>query len=184
LAILVVGGSAKDIGKTGLVCAIISALREFDWTAIKITAHNYEKPETDNTQLDCNILEETRGGQQTDTGRYLAAGARRSLLITRSGPAVPIDAIQSAIRSDRNVIFESNQIVDVLKPDVCLALIGGEERKPSFDRLLRIADAMVHLRGSSSAILPQGLTRFEVDAVDQIPIELVEWLRKRLATQR
>ena len=97
---------------------------------------------------------------------------------------MPIDTIQRAIRSDRNVIFESNQIVDVLKPDVCLALIGGEERKPSFDRLLRIADAMVHLRGSSSAILPQGLTRFEVDAVDQIPIELVEWLRKRLATQR
>jgi len=45
VAIVVIGGSGKDIGKTTLVCAVISALREFGWTAVKITGHDYEPAE-------------------------------------------------------------------------------------------------------------------------------------------
>ena len=86
VAIVVVGGSAKDIGKTALVCAIISALRDFDWTAVKITAHDYIADSVD--QVSASVgqsCEETEAGSETDTSRYLAAGARRALLVTRSG---------------------------------------------------------------------------------------------------
>ena len=93
------------------------------------------------------VRSETVAGQATDTARYLAAGARRALLVTRCGPEVPIDEIRLELGEDCNVLFESNRIIDVVKPDVCLALVGGSgtELKPSFLRLLQKADALVSL---------------------------------------
>ncbi len=60
MAILVVGGSRKDIGKTALVCAIISAFRDFDWTAVKITAHDYAADKVGHA-VSPAIREETAG---------------------------------------------------------------------------------------------------------------------------
>lgn len=181
MAILVVGGGGKDIGKTTLVCAIISALREFDWTAVKITGHDYEPVTKEHSLLDREFFEETSGGGDTDTARYLAAGACRALLVTRTGAEVPIEKIKNAIVADRNVIFESNRIVDALRPDVCLALIGGHDRKVSFDRLLRVADAAVLTHGTDTSELPDDLTKFEVESADQPSVEFLDWLRHKLA---
>jgi hypothetical protein len=179
--IVVVGGSGKDVGKTALVCAVISALREFEWTAVKITGHDYGPAAEDRSLTQAVIREETEPGADTDTARYLAAGARRALLVTRFDAVVPVDEIRAALGDDRNVIFESNRIVGVLKPDVCVALIGGQERKPSFERLLRVADAVLIAGGATPVDLPEGIPRFEVDPVDPLPREFVSWLRVRLA---
>jgi hypothetical protein len=182
LAVIVVGGSGKDIGKTALMCAVIAALREFQWTAVKITGHDYEPDgaAVKSAVADATIWEESTSGEETDTGRYLAAGARRALLVTRSGRDVPLVEIQNALGADRNVIFESNRIVDVLRPDVCLALIGGaSEMKPSFERLLTSADAVVTV-GCPVGAVPAGMRRFQLESVEQLPAEMVEWLRERL----
>ena len=189
MAIVVVGGSAKDVGKTALVCGVIAALPEFGWTAVKISGHDYEPGGSEGSRPDTSnqtIWEETRAGQETDTGRYLAAGARRALLVTRVEPQVPIDEIRSAIGEDQNVIFESNRIVDAVKPDVVLALEGDprEGIKASFERLLRVADAVVSL-GADARVEgePVGTPRFELDDADRLPPEMVKWLRKRLKVQ-
>jgi hypothetical protein len=181
--VLVIGGSGKDVGKTSLVCAVISALAEFDWTVVKITGHDYaagigEGDEVSDTGL--AIREETRAGEETDTARYLAAGARRALLVTRVGAEVPIEEIRNALGSDRNVIFESNRIVEAVKPDVCLALVGGTERKGSFERLLRVADAAVIVGNAEADGLPEGTRRFELEGANRLSPELVGWLRERL----
>lgn len=181
MAIVVIGGSGKDIGKTGLMCAVIAALPEFEWTAVKITGHDY--PELNDLRGDTEgaiVREETEPGEETDTSRYLAAGARRALLVTRAGAEVPIKDIQRAIGKDRNVIFESNRIAGVVKPDVCLALMGGAERKGSFERLLQVADAVVTVPGAKLEGLPETIRRFEVDSVDRLNAEMVKWLRERL----
>jgi len=68
MAIVVVGGSGRGVGKTALVCGLIAALPEFNWTAIKITGHDHGQPKP--------VWEETQPGQGTDTARFLAAGAR------------------------------------------------------------------------------------------------------------
>ena len=183
MAVVVVGGSGKDVGKTALVCAMIAALRELDWTAVKITGHDYSA-NTDELREASDarsaILEETRSAGETDTARYLAAGARRALLVTRTGADVPLVEIRSALGPDRNVIYESNRIVEAVKADVCLALIGGTERKSSFEPLLRSADAVVTMVGAKIEGLPQGIRRFELDRVDRLPAQLVAWLRERL----
>jgi hypothetical protein len=64
MAILVVGGSHRGVGKTALVCGLMGALPEYRWIAIKITSDDHCKP--------TSIFEETEIGQGTDTARYLA----------------------------------------------------------------------------------------------------------------
>lgn len=183
MAIIVVGGSGKDVGKTALMCAVISALREMDWTAVKITGHDYSASDGAGEIAGAVIWEDEHASEATDTGRYLLAGAKRALLVTRVGDEAPVAEIRRAIAADRNVIFESNRIVDVVTPDVCLALVGGEERKSSFDRLLRVADAVVMRRGTDGRGLPKGI-RFELDGADQLPEEMVGWMRERLIRER
>jgi hypothetical protein len=184
LAIVVVGGSAKDIGKTALVCGVIAALPEFDWTAVKITGHDYDFGSISQS----SVVTETTAGQETDTARYLAAGARRALLVRRCGPDVPMGEIRVALEGACNILFESNRIMDVVKPDVCLALVGGSgtELKPSFLGLLRKADALVSV-GSiemESAELAVDIPRFELESLDHLTPELVNWLRSRLSPAR
>lgn len=175
MAVIVIGGSGKDVGKTALVCAVIAALREFDWTAVKITGHDYEPGGSGSRTV---IREETRAGLETDTGRYLAVGARRALLVMRSGDAAPIDEIRRVVGADRNVIFESNRIVDVLQVDVCLALVGEGDRKASFGRLLQRADAVVSTGEPED--VPDGVRRFRMDSAERLPEKMVEWLRARV----
>jgi hypothetical protein len=180
VAIVVVGGSGKDVGKTGVVCAVISALREYEWTAVKITGHDYPAGGSNESSAALVIREETRAGEETDTARFLRAGAKRALLVTRVGDEVPMDEIRAALGSDRNVIFESNRILDAVKPDVCLALVGGDERKASFVRLMRAADAVLTVQGSAAETLREGVRRFQLESVDRLPAELLTWLRERL----
>ena len=184
MPILVVGGSTKDIGKTALVCAIISALRDYDWTALKITAHDYVANIGQDSTSPA-IREETARGEQTDTSRYLAAGARRALLVTRQDDGIPIDEMRRALGSDRNILFESNRIVDVIEPDVCLAIVVGPPAnwKPSFVRLLQKADAVVSFEPveiKASMLLPE-IPRFELQSPDLPSPEMIDWLRSRLS---
>ncbi len=188
MAIIVVGGSSKDIGKTALVCSVISALRDFGWTAVKITGHDYghklSVSRAESQSADTIVREDTNAGQGTDTARYLAAGARRALLVTRRGAKVPIDDIRVATKKDRNIIFESNRIIDAVQADLCLALVGGgsSEMKPSFVRLLKKADALVTFERSpiDSTNLPADMPRFNLQSLDHLSTEMVTWLRSRL----
>lgn len=187
MSIIVIGGSRKDSGKTTLVCGVVAALREFGWTAVKITGHDYEPANSAASRAGISkqtIFEETSAGAETDTALYLAAGARRALLVSRFGVDVPMEDIRKALAGDRNIIFESNWIVDAVKPDVCLAVLGGarSEMKPSFLRLLRVADALVSVGGAEEEIVgaPPGIPRFALQSLDSIPPEMESWLRERL----
>ncbi len=139
MAVIVVGGSGREVGKTALVCGLIAALPEFRWTAVKITGHDHGH--------DALIREETNAGQGSDTARFLAAGAHRSLLVAAGDGelAARLSELWNVAGPGANLIFESNRIVDHLKPDLCLAVLGDPESasKPTFASLLRLADALV-----------------------------------------
>jgi hypothetical protein len=185
VAIVVVGGSGKDAGKTGLVCAVIRSLPEFGWTAVKISGHDYRPGAFVRGGVSSQaVFEESSAGKLTDTGKYLEAGARRALLVTRRGDDVPIEEIKRALGPDRNLIFESNRIVDLVKPDVCVALVRGTERKASFVRLMRMANAIVIVGGTPSDDLPPGVPQFELEAPDRLSAEMVVWLRAQLIKNR
>lgn len=91
--LVVVGGHTRSIGKTQLVCDIITAFPKTDWIAGKITqyghgvcAQNGENCECAPTEHVCALDWEQRSDTGTDSARFLAAGAKRSFwLRTKQG---------------------------------------------------------------------------------------------------
>lgn len=178
MAIVVVGGSERNVGKTSLVCGLIAALTEFRWTAVKISSHDHGKQKP--------VWEESTAGTGTDTARYLAAGAERALLVTAEG-----DELRAVVRQlvenkepETHLIFESNQVLRFVQPDVCLGVLGdlqkkeAMEMKPSFKSFLGHADALLCLARENT--IPDGFDPakpvFRQASPGQAPEELLSWV--------
>ena len=67
MAIIVIGGQSRNIGKTAVVCSLISAMPERRWTAIKITQCKHDASNAE--PCDCELA-----------GRNLVAGLRKDRL--------------------------------------------------------------------------------------------------------
>jgi hypothetical protein len=137
--VIVVGGHTRSIGKTQLVCDLISAFPEKNWVAGKITqyghgvcAQNGESCDCAPDEHICAISWEKRPNQ-TDSGRFLAAGARRSFwLRTKQGfLAEGMPLLRAALReidpelagAPGNLILESNTLLQFLKPSLYLMVV-------------------------------------------------------------
>lgn len=172
---VVIGGSARTVGKTSLICGLIAALPECHWTAVKITSHDHGKPTP--------VWEETLAGRGTDTARYLAAGARRALLVTARDGKVPTAELGAVTADDRWLIFETNQVQSLQKPDVVLALVGSEETesKPSFAVVVQRADAILYTSSVRGPIRhDDARPAFILPDLQHVPSELIRWMRARL----
>src|SRR5438094_6120578 len=88
MATIVIGGHSRDVGKTSVVAGLIAALREQNWTAVKITQFGRGICSVSTEPCDCALNEsehswsldeehDRSGG--SDTSRFLLAGAARSL---------------------------------------------------------------------------------------------------------
>ena len=104
MAIVVVGGHTRNIGKTSVVAGLIAAMPEMHWTAFKVTQFGHGMCSANGEPCDCETAEHTvavseeriGGDSTTDSGRYLAAGAVRSFWVrTRAGRSVRGDAEDS-----------------------------------------------------------------------------------------
>jgi len=180
MAIIVVGGGGRGAGKTALVCGLMRALPEIPWTAVKITTHEHGKPNP--------IWEETEPGEGTDTSRYLAAGARRSLLVTAGDDTLELN-VQQILREclppagtiPSGIIFESNSVLRHLRPDVCLCAATSPwmREKQSYNYLSEHMDAMVELAGHDHIIEAEKIT-FRLASMERVSPTMLEWLRERL----
>ena len=93
MKMVMVGGHTRNIGKTSVVEGIIRAMPEINWTAVKITQFGHGVCSINGEACDCavtehqfSISEERKKDSGTDTARFFAAGARRSLWVrTRQG---------------------------------------------------------------------------------------------------
>ncbi len=175
MAIIVVGGSGRGCGKTALICGLIRALPEIPWIAVKISGHAHEKP--------APIWEETAAGQETDTARYLSAGARRALLVTAAEAALGSVVLQilEENKPPAGVIFESNTVLDCVRPDLCLCAVTSPwaERKASFDNIEQRMDASVALAGHDH-VIPGEKLHFHLVSLERISPPMLEWLREQL----
>lgn len=166
------------MGKTALVCGLIAALPDFRWTAVKITTHDHGLAQP--------IWEETAAGPATDTARYLAAGAERSLLVTAQPEE--LERIARTLLQENgpepHLIFESNSILRLLKPDLCLAVDGGPESepKPSFQLVAAHADARVSHAAADRMLAARcgSPTLFQLADFERISPETLDWACARL----
>jgi hypothetical protein len=154
MAIVVIGGHSRNIGKTGAVCALIAATRELQWTAIKITQFGHGICSANGKPCGCEtadhsvaVSEERDCATGTDSSRYLAAGAVRSLWVrTRQGQlAEAMPRVRAEIARSANVLLESNSVLRFLQPDVYASVLDPavDDFKPSAARYLDRADALL-----------------------------------------
>lgn len=173
MALVVVGGHSRSVGKTSVVAGLITALPEYHWTALKITQFGHGICSADGKPCDCDtgddhfraLSDERDRSGRTDTSRFLVAGADRSIWVrTRQGRlSEAIPDIQRKIAGAENVIMESNSIVRFLKPDIYLTVLDAATRdfKVSAMEFLDRADAVILHRPASNGSAEWELVRLE-----------------------
>jgi hypothetical protein len=154
MAIIVVGGHSRSVGKTSVVAGLVAALREFQWTAVKITQYGHGVCSANGEPCDCAtadhawaISEEKSRSGQSDTSRFLLAGAARSLWVrTEQGKlAEAMPQLRDRIAAAANVILESNSVMKFLHPDLYLTVLDpeNEDFKKTAQEFLDRADAVI-----------------------------------------
>ena len=161
MALVVVGGHSRSVGKTSVVTGLISGLPEFEWTAVKITQYGHGVCSANGEACDCAtadhswaITEERDRSGESDTSRFLAAGARRALWVrTEQGRlAEAMPAFRHHIDGARNVIVESNSVLKFVRPDLYLTVLDAAtaDFKTSAREFLDRADAVIlHARSDT-----------------------------------
>src|ERR1700757_4318953 len=161
MAIVVIGGHSRSVGKTSVVAGLISVLREFDWTAVKITQYGHGVCSANGAPCDCAtddhswaISEEKNRDGESDTSRFLLAGAARALWVrTEQGRlAEAMPALRRRLGQSRHVIVESNSVLKFLRPDLYLTVLdpGTEDFKTSAREFLDRAGAVILHDGSGT----------------------------------
>ncbi len=198
MALIVVGGQSRKVGKTSVVAGLISALREYEWLAAKVTQHGHEVCSRNGGRCDCvtadhaaAITAERDRSGGSDTSRFLVAGAARSLWVRtqpeRLGDAMP--RLREEIAKARNVILESNSVMEFVRPDLYLVVFDPvvEDFKESAREYLERADAVLvcaaEVRDDSVKAV-EGKRVFWVEPPKYVNNELVEFVRETLDTGR
>src|SRR5947209_11370566 len=154
MAIIVIGGHSRSVGKTSVVAGLIAALPSHNWTAFKITQFGHGKCSLDGKPCHCAtddhtwaISEEKDSSASSDSSRFLSAGAKRSFWVrTEQGRlAEAMPAIRRRIAESENAIVESNSILKFIRPDLYITVLDPttEDFKTSAQQLLDRADAIV-----------------------------------------
>jgi len=201
MATIVIGGHSRNVGKTSVVAGLIAALRDYDWTAVKITQFGHGVCSVNGETSACaieahmwSVSEETDAAGGKDTARYLAAGAKRSLWVrTKQGRlAEAMPDLRSELAGATNVIIESNSVLRFLRPDVYLTVLdpATADFKESSREYLDRADAVLlhaHKNGGDPlwervSLKPVGNKPvFEIVPPQYVTPEVVEFVRQRLA---
>ena len=201
MAIVVVGGHSRSVGKTSVVAGLISALLEYDWTAVKITQYGHGVCSANGAPCDCAtadhtwaITEEKDRGAASDTSRFLLAGAVRALWVrTEQGRlAEAMPALRQRLERSRHVILESNSVLRFLRPDLYLTVLdpSTEDFKNSAREFLDRAGAVILHDGSSWGSAWQCVSLkpvaerpvFRVTPPPYVTPEIVEFVRRSLVT--
>jgi len=199
MALVVVGGHSRNVGKTSVVEGLIRALPEMRWTAMKVTQFGHGMCSANGEPCDCETAEhavavsEERGeNPETDSGRYLKAGAVRSLWVrTRTGDlAEAMPRVRRELASAENAILESNSILRFLRPEIYLSVVDPEVEDFKASALLYLdrADAVLAPKGvlgrpawkGESLRLVEGTPVLEMRPPVYVSDEIVEFVRKRL----
>ena len=199
MAIVVIGGHSRNIGKTSVVAGLIAALPERQWTAIKITQYGHGVCSVNGESCGCAVDEHTmaiseerdRSGE-SDTSRFLVSGAARALWVrTKQGYlAEAMPELRKRIAGAGNVIMESNSVLRFLRPDLYLTVLDYQtaDFKNSAREYLDQADAVI-LHASEKAApewdkvslkLVRSKPIFRITPPQYVTAEIVEFVKRAL----
>jgi len=186
------------------MAGLIAATRDMEWTAVKITQFGHGICSQHAEPCSCSLIdtehtwsldEEHEVKGKTDTSRYLGSGANRSFwLRTQIGKlAEAMPAVRRIIQSTKNVILESNSVMQFLRPDLYISVLAPQTKdfKPSALKYLDRADAVVMNSPSGQGgtrPLWQGVSRklyaekpvFHITPPDYVSTPLVDFVLAHL----
>jgi hypothetical protein len=199
MAIVVIGGHSRSVGKTSVVAGLIAALPELQWTALKITQYGHGICSANGEVCDCAtsdhswaISEEKNREGDSDTSRFLAAGAARVWWVrTEQGRlAEAMPAVRAKLAGAENVIFESNSVLKFVRPELYLTVLdpGKLDFKNSAREFLDLASAVIlhAAKGDTPAwsgvsLKPVGdKPVFRITPPPYVTPEIVEFVRRRV----
>ena len=202
MAVVVIGGHSRSVGKTSVVAGLIAALPEYHWTALKITQYGHGVCSLNGESCHCAtddhswaISEEKDRSGESDTSRFLVAGAVRAWWVRteqgRLAEAVP--TIRRRLAESENVILESNSILKFVRPDLYLTVLdpATADFKRSAQEFLDQADAVIlHVAKGTNACkatwtsisLKPVANRpiFQIHPPGYVTQEIVEFVRNRV----
>jgi hypothetical protein len=210
MSIVVIGGHTRSVGKTSVVAGLISALRDFHWTALKITQYGHGVCSANGQTCDCAtddhswaVTEEKDRRGESDTSRFLLAGADHSWWVrTQQGRlAEAMPRVRQILASTQNAIIESNSILRFAKPDLYLTVLdpATADFKSSAQQFLDRADAvLLHANEDSGRSGGEADARnpvwkqvslkpvanrptFAIRSGEYVTSEIVEFVRERLS---
>ena len=199
MAIVVIGGHTRNIGKTSVMAGLIAATRAMDWTAFKITQFGHGVCSANGEPCDCEtaehtiaITEERERASGTDSSRYLEAGAVKSFWVrTRQGQlAEAMPRLRKELARAGNAMIESNSVLRFVRPDLYVSVLDPTvaDFKESAKRYLDRADAVLMPEGvlgrpawtGISLKLVEGTPVFAMYAPEYCSDEFLEFVRERL----
>ena len=201
MALIVVGGHSRSVGKTSVVAGLIAGLSEFHWTAMKITQYGHGICSANGELCDCAtddhswaVTEERDRSGESDTSRFLVSGAARSLWVrTRQGMlAEAMPRVRQELAAAENAILESNSVMRFLRPDLYLTVLDAStaDFKPSAQEFLDRADAVIlhrgadHVAWTNVSLKPvAGKPTCRIEPPGYVTPELVAFVRERLQKQ-
>ena len=202
MALIVIGGHSRSVGKTSVVAGLIAALPEYNWTALKITQYGHGICSMDGEPCHCAtedhswaISEELDRSGESDTSRFLAAGAARSWWVrTEQGRlAEAMPAVRGKLAAAENAILESNSILKFVRPDLYLTVLdpATADFKKSAQEFMDRADAVILHQSETAEV---AWRQISLKAVAQRPVfrispppyvtpQLIEFVRRELNTE-
>jgi hypothetical protein len=198
VAIVVVGGHSRSVGKTSVVAGLIAALPDFNWIAVKITQYGHGVCSANGEACDCAtadhswaISEEHNRSGESDTSRFLVAGASHALWVrTEQGRlAEAMPSLRRKIEQAENVIIESNSILKFLRPALYLTVLDPStaDFKNSAREFLDRADAVIlHGKTAETALRAVSLKPvaerpiFRIAPPIYVTPEMIEFVRAKL----
>jgi hypothetical protein len=199
MALIVIGGHSRSVGKTSVLAGLIAALPEYNWTALKITQYGHGVCSKDGKPCHCatddhswGITEEKDRSGASDTSRFLVAGAARAWWVrTEQGRlAEAMPEVRRLLAEAENGILESNSILKFLRPDLYLSVLdpATADFKKSAQEFLDQADAVILHEGEGRkpawreiSLKPvAGRPLFRICPPPYITSEIVEFVRGRL----
>lgn len=202
MAVIVVGGHSRSVGKTSVVAGLIAALPEMHWTAVKITQYGHGICSANGEPCDCAtddhswaVSEERDRSSESDSSRFLVSGAARSLWVrTRQGMlAEAMPRLRKELATAENAILESNSVMRFLRPDLYITVLdaGNADFKASAKEFLDRADAVVlhddkdSVAWKSISLKPvAGKPVFRIAPPPYVTGDLVEFVRGRVLAFR
>jgi hypothetical protein len=205
MAIVVIGGHSRNVGKTSVVAGLIARMPEMQWLAVKITQFGHGVCSVTSEPCDCalnehehawSVDEEHDRRGESDTSRFLVAGAKRVLWArTKQGMlAEAMPALRDEFAKATNIIIESNSVMKFVRPDVYLTVLdpATEDFKASALEFLDRASAVV-LQDRPDSFLPpwqnvslsliKNKSIFRVTPPEYVTDAMVEFVRRRVAAQ-